>query len=123
MPPSPKARRRSRRRRSIRPRSATPRPDDARLTSAQTGGQHTDASLGDPMPRAAATSCWKFVRYGRPGATASSTYTWSRTSGQGDPAQFTLKVLGGQRLARLLERAKEQRYYTVPWPVSDYDAE
>lgn len=42
---------------------------------------------------------------------------------QGDPAQFTLKVLGGQRLARLLERAKEQRYYTVPWPVSDYDAE
>lgn len=42
---------------------------------------------------------------------------------QGDPVRFTLKVLGGDRLARLLERAKEQRYYTVPWPVSDYDIE
>jgi hypothetical protein len=41
---------------------------------------------------------------------------------QGDPSRFTLKVLGGERLARLLERAKEQRYYTVPWPVADYDA-
>lgn len=40
---------------------------------------------------------------------------------QGDPANFTLKVLGGERLARLLERAKEQRYYTVPWPVAEYD--
>ena len=33
---------------------------------------------------------------------------------QGDPGQFTLRVLGGDRLRRLLERAKEQRYYTVP---------
>jgi hypothetical protein len=41
---------------------------------------------------------------------------------QGDPAKFTLKVLGGERLARLLERAKEQRYYTVPWPVAEYDS-
>src|SRR3954469_85935 len=41
---------------------------------------------------------------------------------QGDPALFTLKVLGGERLARLLSRAKEQRYYTVPWPVADYDS-
>jgi hypothetical protein len=41
---------------------------------------------------------------------------------QGDSALFTLKVLGGERLARLLERAKEQRYYTVPWPVADYDS-
>ncbi len=40
---------------------------------------------------------------------------------QGDPALFTLKVLGGERLARLLERAKEQRYFTVPWPVRHYD--
>jgi len=40
---------------------------------------------------------------------------------QGDPDRFTLKVLGGDRLACLLERAKEQRYYTVPWPVADYD--
>ncbi|MEU7991123.1 DUF3883 domain-containing protein [Streptosporangium canum] len=41
---------------------------------------------------------------------------------QGSPELFTLKVLGGQRLARLIQRAKEQRYYTVPWPVADYDA-
>src|SRR4051812_31264903 len=33
---------------------------------------------------------------------------------QGDPSLFTLKLLGGERLARLLERTKEQRYYTVP---------
>jgi hypothetical protein len=40
---------------------------------------------------------------------------------QGDPELFTLKVIGGDRLAKLLMRAKEQRYYTVPWPVADYD--
>jgi hypothetical protein len=40
---------------------------------------------------------------------------------QGDPALFTLKVLAGERLARLLDRAKEQRYYSVPWPVAHYD--
>jgi hypothetical protein len=40
---------------------------------------------------------------------------------QGDPALFTLKVLGGERLARLLERAKERRYFEVPWPVAHYD--
>jgi len=40
---------------------------------------------------------------------------------QGDPSQFTLTVLGGERLARLLQRAKERRYYTIPWPVADYD--
>ena len=42
---------------------------------------------------------------------------------QGDPAQLTLEVPAGQRHARLLERAKEQRYYTVPSPVPDHDAE
>ncbi|MDP9067401.1 MAG: DUF3883 domain-containing protein [Actinomycetota bacterium] len=41
---------------------------------------------------------------------------------QGDPSKFTLKVLGGQRLQALLERAKERRYYEVPWPVADYDS-
>jgi hypothetical protein len=41
---------------------------------------------------------------------------------QGDPAQFTLRVLGGERLQHLLEQAKEQRYYTVPWPVANYDS-
>ncbi len=40
---------------------------------------------------------------------------------QGHPEHFTLKVLGGERLARLLERRKEQRYFSVPWPVSAYD--
>ena len=41
---------------------------------------------------------------------------------QGDSASFTLKILGGERLQRLLERAKGQRYYAVPWPIADYDA-
>jgi Domain of unknown function (DUF3883) len=41
---------------------------------------------------------------------------------QGDPANFTLKAVGGERLALLLERAKEQRYYLVPWSTRDYDA-
>lgn len=41
---------------------------------------------------------------------------------QGDPTQFTLRVLHGARLARLLERATPQQYYTVPWPVADYDS-
>ena len=46
----------------------------------------------------------------------------SENIGQGDPAEFTLRVLGGPRLQRLLERAKEFRGYYVPWPVADYDA-
>ncbi len=41
---------------------------------------------------------------------------------QGDAAHFSLKVLGGERLARLMKRAKPQQYYTVPWPVADYDS-
>ena len=40
---------------------------------------------------------------------------------QGDPAKFTLRVLGGTRLQQLLGRAKEYRGYSVPWPVADYD--
>ena len=40
----------------------------------------------------------------------------------GDPALFSLKVLDPPRLGRLLERAKERRYYEVPWPVADYDS-
>lgn len=42
--------------------------------------------------------------------------------GQGDPSEFTLRVLGGSRLKRLLERAREYRGYYMPWPVADYDA-
>jgi hypothetical protein len=41
---------------------------------------------------------------------------------QGDPDEFTLRVLGGERLQHLLQRAKEYRGYYVPWPVADYDA-
>ena len=41
---------------------------------------------------------------------------------QGDPGGFTLRVLGGARLQRLLARAREYRGYSVPWPVADYDA-
>lgn len=41
--------------------------------------------------------------------------------GQGDPAAFTLKVLNGDRLRRMLERAKPRTSYEVPWPVADYD--
>jgi hypothetical protein len=41
---------------------------------------------------------------------------------QGDPAKFTLKVVDGERLHRMLDRAVEHRYYEVPWPVADYDA-
>jgi Protein NO VEIN, C-terminal len=40
---------------------------------------------------------------------------------QSNPAQFTLRVLEGDHLRRLLARAKEYRYYGVPWPVADYD--
>ena len=40
---------------------------------------------------------------------------------QGDPALFTLRVLGGARLQHLLTHAKQQHYFTVPWPVADYD--
>jgi uncharacterized protein DUF3883 len=40
---------------------------------------------------------------------------------QGDPVKFGLKVLGGERLARLVEKAKERRYFEVPVPVAEYD--
>lgn len=41
---------------------------------------------------------------------------------QGDPVDFGLKVLAGEALQTLLTRAKEQRYFTVPWPVAHYEA-
>ena len=40
---------------------------------------------------------------------------------QGDPMLFTLRVLGGTRLQHLLTHAREQHYFTVPWPVANYD--
>jgi hypothetical protein len=39
----------------------------------------------------------------------------------GDPGQFKLRILGRERLQRLL-RVKEQRYYALPWPVAGYDS-
>lgn len=38
---------------------------------------------------------------------------------QGDPARFTLKVLGGDPLRTMLARAKLRSYYEVPWPVPE----
>lgn len=40
---------------------------------------------------------------------------------QGNPDHFELRVLGGHRLRELLARRREQRYFTVPWPVKVYD--
>lgn len=40
---------------------------------------------------------------------------------QGDPAKFRLIDLHGETLAKLLEHAKEQRYFVVPFPVGVYD--
>lgn len=40
---------------------------------------------------------------------------------QGDPSQFELRVLEGDRLKRLLERAREKHYFEVPLPVAEYD--
>ncbi|MDA8040455.1 MAG: DUF3883 domain-containing protein [Actinomycetota bacterium] len=41
---------------------------------------------------------------------------------QGDPGLFTLRVLAGDRLRRLLNRAKEHRYFSVPWATAEYDS-
>ncbi|MGH3672985.1 MAG: protein NO VEIN domain-containing protein [Pseudonocardiaceae bacterium] len=41
---------------------------------------------------------------------------------QGDPALFTLRVLGGADLRRLLGRKKQRHYFSVPWPVAAYDS-
>lgn len=40
---------------------------------------------------------------------------------QGDPGQFRLIDLHGDPLQTLLERAKEQHYFAVPFPVAVYD--
>jgi hypothetical protein len=42
---------------------------------------------------------------------------------QGDPAEFRLAMIGGQRLAALLRRRRERHYFEVPWPVADYDTD
>jgi hypothetical protein len=40
---------------------------------------------------------------------------------QGDPALFTIKVLAGDRLRRLLTKAVARTSYEVPWPVAEYE--
>ena len=40
---------------------------------------------------------------------------------QGDPSTFLLLQMGGQELAALLVRARERRYYEVPFPVAVHD--
>lgn len=40
---------------------------------------------------------------------------------QGDPRLFTLRVIGGEQLQGFLKRAKERRYFMMPWSVKDYD--
>lgn len=42
--------------------------------------------------------------------------------GQGDPRRFTLRILAGDHLRRLVSRATERRYFEVGWPTADYDA-
>ncbi|PVU83196.1 hypothetical protein DDP54_09515 [Cellulomonas sp. WB94] len=41
---------------------------------------------------------------------------------QGDPALFRLLDLHGEQLRRLMTRAVERSYVTVPWPEAEYDA-
>lgn len=40
---------------------------------------------------------------------------------QGDPTQFRLLTFGGGDLAALVSRAKERRYFEIPFPVQIYD--
>ncbi len=40
---------------------------------------------------------------------------------QGHPAKFRLKVYGGDQLARLTARVREQRYYELRVPVAEFD--
>ncbi len=41
---------------------------------------------------------------------------------QGDPAQFGLRLLGGEQLARLIAKKRVQTTYIIPFPVAEYDA-
>jgi hypothetical protein len=42
--------------------------------------------------------------------------------GQGDSANFELRVIGGETLRQLLSKAKERRYYEMPIGLADYKA-
>jgi hypothetical protein len=41
---------------------------------------------------------------------------------QGNPGLFRLKIFDGDRLARLLARARPRQYYELPVPVAEFDA-
>lgn len=41
---------------------------------------------------------------------------------QGNPANFGVRLLGGEQLRRLLALKREQTTYIVPFPVGEYDA-
>ena len=44
--------------------------------------------------------------------------------GRGDPAEFTLRVLGGpRRYSGCWSGLRTTGVTTVPWPVGDYDAD
>ncbi len=42
--------------------------------------------------------------------------------GQGNPALFTVRILSGDQLRQLVEKAKKREYYEVGWPTKNYDA-
>ncbi|MDE3111510.1 MAG: DUF3883 domain-containing protein [Chloroflexota bacterium] len=42
--------------------------------------------------------------------------------GPGFTSEFQLRILGGERLRRLVDRVKERRYFELPVPVSEHDA-
>jgi hypothetical protein len=66
---------------------------------------------------------WLEMRQVEEGRGQPTFYVYAVENMRRDSELFTLKVLGGERLARLRERAKEQQQYlAVPWPVADYHA-
>jgi hypothetical protein len=40
---------------------------------------------------------------------------------QGDAAQFTLRSIEGNQLAKMVERAREKKHYELPWSTAVYD--
>jgi hypothetical protein len=40
---------------------------------------------------------------------------------QGDPAQFTLRVIEGELLAEMVARSKQRTYHMLPWSTTIYD--
>jgi hypothetical protein len=40
---------------------------------------------------------------------------------QGDPGQFTLRILEGKQLGEMIAKAKERNYFLLPWSTTIYD--